>query len=124
MLSKKQFSEKLEELKGEVRELEGVDDQAVILETAARLRGFNYAPPVIMPVDAFLAGTRAELLVEIERIAGMQASELQIDADGQNEWDVKIQHISVLVFYFKELNELRRGVPEAWDEIDELYVHD
>jgi hypothetical protein len=38
--------------------------------------------------------------------------------------DQRLQHISVLLFYFKKLLALRAGDPGEWDEIDELYVHD
>ncbi len=125
MLNQDDFSEKLEVLKNEVRELDD-RDQAVIEETASRLEGFNYGPPVLLPVAQFLRYTKEKLLLEIDRIARLPESELADNdsAEEKNSWELKLQHISVLVFYFKELVELRRGVPEAWDEIDELYVHD
>jgi hypothetical protein len=125
MLNQDDFFEKLEVLKNEVRELDD-RDQAVIEETASRLEGFNYGPPVLLPVGQFLRCTKEKMLLEIDRIARLSESELADNdsAEEKNSWELKLQHISVLVFYFKELVELRRGVPEAWDEIDELYVHD
>ena len=125
MLNQNDFFEKLDVLKNEVRELDD-RDQPVIEETAARLEGFNYGPPVLLPVAQFLRCTKEKMLLEIDRIARLPESELADNesAEEKNSWELKLQHISVLVFYFKELVELRRGQPEAWDEIDELYVHD
>lgn len=125
MLNQDDFFEKLDVLKNEVGGLDD-RDQAVIEETASRLEGFNYGPPVLLPVAQFLRCTKEKMLLEIDRIARLPESELADNdsAEEKNSWELKLQHISVLVFYFKELVELRRGVPEAWDEIDELYVHD
>ena len=125
MLNQDDFFEKLDVLKNEVRELDD-RDQPVIEETAARLEGFNYGPPVLLPVAQFLRCTKEKMLLEIDHIARLPESELADNdsAEEKNSWELKLQHISVLVFYFKELVELRRGLPEAWDEIDELYVHD
>jgi hypothetical protein len=125
MLNQNDFFEKLDVLKNEIRELDD-RDQPVIEETASRLEGFNYGPPVLLPVAQFLRCTKEKMLLEIDRIARLPESELADNdsAEEKNSWELKLQHISVLVFYFKELVELRRGVPEAWDEIDELYVHD
>ena len=125
MLSKKEFEEKVNQLKKEVKELNGVDDESVIEETAQRLLGFHYGPPVYMAVEKFLHSSRNELISEIDRIIGLPEDELKTEAvEWPGEWEVKLQHISVLVFYFRELAELRLGIPEAWDEIDEIYVHD
>jgi len=126
MLNRETFSEKVEELLEEVKGLDDTDDSSVIDETAARLEGFNYGPPVLMPVNDFLRCTRARLVAEIDRIVNLSASDLAAmdSASGKDSHELKLQHISVMVFYYKELVKLRRGVPEAWDEVDELYVHD
>ncbi len=125
MLTQDEFLKKLDVLQNEVRALDD-GDQTVIEETASRLEGFNYGPPVLLPVSEFLRCTKEKMLLEIDRVASLSDSEL-VDNDsteGKNSWELKLQHISVMVFYFKELVDLRCGVPEAWDEIDELYVHD
>jgi hypothetical protein len=125
MLTQDEFLKKLDVLQNEVRALDD-RDQAVIEETASRLEGFNYGPPVLLPVTEFLRCTKEKMLLEIDRVAILSDSEL-VDNDSageKNSWELKLQHISVMVFYFKELVDLRCGVPEAWDEIDELYVHD
>lgn len=126
MLNQHEFFEKLEVLQNEVRALGKSDEPAIIEETASRLEGFNYTPPVSIPVDQFLRVTTDELLLEINRISQLtnENRDDHASAERENEWQRKLQHISILVFYFKELVALRQGVPEAWDEVDELYVHD
>ncbi len=126
MLTQSEFLKKVSDLQDEVRALDDIGDPAVIEETAARLEGFNYGPPVLQPVADFLRFSKEQLLQEIDKIVKLPESELPAqEAEKEaNSWELKLQHISVLVFYFKELVPLRHGVPEAWDEIDELYVHD
>ena len=67
-----------------------------------------------------------ELLAEIDRILAMPDGEACALASDNTEKceDIRVQFITVLIFYYKKLLELRRGNPEAWDEVDELYVHD
>ena len=113
-------------LQDEIRALDDSGGPAVREETAARLEGFNYGPPVLLPVADFLRFSKEQLLEEIDKIVKLPDSELPAHESEkvENSWELRLQHISVLVFYFKELVPLRHGVPEAWDEIDELYVHD
>lgn len=125
MLKEKDFVEKVQHLRDEVLAMTGIDDPEVIATTAARLKGLNYAPPVGASRDAFLSFTTAGLIEEINRLAALSEEEvLPGQTAGEGAWDSRLQRISVLVFYFRELAELRRGIPEAWDEVDELYVHD
>ena len=126
MMNESDFLNKIGDLLDEVRALDDPGDPAVVEETAARLEGFNYGPPVLIPVADFLRFSKDRLLQEIDKIVKLPESELPVQESEkeENSWELKLQHISVMVFYFKELVPLRRGVPEAWDEIDELYVHD
>lgn len=123
MLTNQEFNEKVQRLIAEVRGMTGIDDPQNIAETAARLKSLNYAPPVGGELDTFLSYTTSDLAEEIERIAALPDDQVE-PAPGESALDTTLQRISVLVFYFRELAELRRGVPEAWDEVDELYVHD
>ena len=126
MLEQSEFLEKLGVLQDEIKALDDINDKALIEETASRLEGFNYGPPVLMPVADFLRCFKEQMLLEIDRIANLPDDELvdTASAKDKNSLELKLQHISVMVFYFKELVDLRGGVPEAWDEVDELYVHD
>ncbi|MBT8333935.1 MAG: hypothetical protein HKP41_05230 [Desulfobacterales bacterium] len=125
MLSQQEFNEKVARLKEEIKRITDVDDPAVIEETATRLKGCNYAPPILGDRDFFLNCTAKELLGEIDRIiASSDSAAISSDEEEYQRLQIKLQHVSVLVFYFKELADLRRGLPEAWDEIDELYIFD
>ena len=126
MVDETTFFEKLGMLQDELDSLHSNESEEVIDETALRLEGFNYTPPVYMALPRFLRCTKKELMQELERIAHLPDDEVVIEesAEAENGWELKLRHISVLVFYFKELASLRNGDLEAWDEIDELYVHD
>ena len=126
MLNQTEFTEKVGALQDEVRGMTDIDDPSVISSTAADLKRLNYTPPVSIPLDTFLSYTTIDLLGEIDRIVELPDAELP-ELPGQDQlspMEVKLEHIAILVFYFKELADLRRQVPEAWDEVDELYVHD
>lgn len=120
------FSQKLEILKEEVRQLEDKAEANVVEETAVRLEGLQYAPPVIIPMEHFLRLTPSILLKEIDKIVDMSPQEvcaLSPD-DPQKCQDLRLQCIIVQIYYYKKLILLRQGDLEEWDEIDELYVHD
>jgi hypothetical protein len=120
------FLQQIDDLKKEVRQLDDDFDENVIETTAVRLKGLNFSPPVITPMDSFLRLSSKGLLAEIDRILAMpdaEACALAPDNTKKCE-DLRVQYITVLVFYYKKLLELRKGNPEEWDEVDELYVHD
>ncbi len=126
MSGQKTFSQQIDELKHQVSQLDDNFDASVIEDTALRLQRLNFTPPIISPVDRFLSMRNQELLTEIDRILAMpdaQACALAPDNTAKCE-DLRVQFITVLIFYYKKLLELRKGDPEAWDEVDELYVHD
>ncbi len=121
-----EFEEKIKELKDEVAALPGDVAAAEIESTASRLEGFNFTPPIVIDITRFLRLTKTTLLEEIDTILAMpdaQACALAPD-DPKKCQDLRIQFISVLIYYYKFLVQLREGNLEAWDEIDEVYVHD
>jgi hypothetical protein len=77
-------------------------------------------------MDSFLRLRSKGLLAEIDRILAMPEAEACALAPDNTEKceDLRVQYITVLVFYYKKILELRKGNPEEWDEVDELYVHD
>lgn len=126
MAPMKAFTTKIEEIQQAIEDLVDIDDREIVDATASRLTGLNYAPSTVLPVDNFLHFTKTDLLAEINRIAGLTDEELK-DLNPRGATDslqVKGEHIAVLFFYYKQLVELRSGNPVAWDEVDELYVHD
>ena len=126
MGAKLAFEQQIDELRNQVRELDDTIADEIIEQTAIRLKGLNFSPPVITPLDDFLRMRRGDLLAEIERILAMpdaQACALAPDNTKKCE-DLRVQFITVLLYYYTKLSQLRQGNAEEWDEIDELYVHD
>jgi hypothetical protein len=126
MTAELSFEEQVEQLKQKVRNFEDAHDPALIEKTAQRLEKLNYAPPVIISLDRFLRLTRSSLLEEIDRILAMpdeEACALAPDEPGKCQ-DMRLQFISVQIFYYEKLVLLRDGDVDTWDEIDELYIHD
>lgn len=120
------FDKNITELKDELKKLPDNFSEQCIEETACRLERLNYSPPVILRLETFLRLSSKLLLAEIEKILAMPDSEacaLAPDSPAECR-DLRIQFISVLLFYYKQLIELRLNNTEAWDEVDEVYVHD
>jgi hypothetical protein len=126
MGTEKTFLQQIDALQQEVRQLDDDFDDAVVEETATRLQGLNFSPPAITPMETFLTMRRKGLLAEIDRILAMPDAEACALAPDNTKkcGDLRIQYITVLIFYYKKLLQLRKGNPEEWDEVDELYVHD
>ena len=120
------FDEQVELLKQKVINLDEQSNETLIEETAVRLEKLGYTPPVIIPLKTFLRLDKESLLKEIERILEMpdhEACALAPDEPKKCQ-DLRLQFISVQIYYFEKLMLLRQGDSETWDEIDEMYVHD
>lgn len=120
------FEEQIETLKQKVRNFNDTADAALIEETAAQLEKLGFTPPVMIPIAQFLRLNKDALLQEIERILAMPDQEACALAPDEPKkcQDLRLQFISVLIFYYEKMMLLREGDQEEWDEIDELYVHD
>ncbi len=126
MATDNSFAEQIDQFRQKVGGFEDGADENLIEQTALRLEKLNYAPPVMIPVDRFLRLTRDSLLEEIDRILAMPDQEAcALAPDNPAECrDLRLQFISVLIYYFEKLLLLRSGDIETWEEVDELYVHD
>ena len=121
-----EFLMQVAEMQDELRAVLDISDETTVNETAERLEGLNYVPTVIMPVAEFLRIRKLGLLEKIEEIILLSDDQVYelTPGDPRSYLEIKKQSISALVYYFKQLSLLRRGIPEAWEEVDELYVHD
>ncbi len=126
MSTQKTFENQINDLQEEVRQLDDDFEDGIVEGTSVRLEKLNFSPPVITPIDKFLRMRRKNLLAEIDRILSMPEKEACALApdDTKKCEDLRVQYVSVLVYYYKKLLALRKGNPEEWDEVDELYVHD
>lgn len=126
MNSASEFLEQVAQLQDDLRLVVDQSDPKIIEETAVKLLSLNYTPTVIVPVSQFLRMKKLDLLAKIEELILLTDEEVYELAPGdrRSSFDLKLQFVASLVYYFKQLARLRRDVPEAWDEVDELYVHD
>lgn len=126
MITASDFLLEVGALQDEVRALNDVADAKTVEEVAIRLEELNYAPTVILPIDRFLRLRKLDLLSEIEKIIVLSDEEVYelSPGDPRCSIDCKLRYILALAYYFRQLVQLRKGDPEAWDEVDELYVHD
>jgi hypothetical protein len=126
MPSEGDFDIKVAALKAAVKGLKEQSDRDTIERTAQQLEGVHFAPPVVLPVSAFLRLNKEAVLEEIDKLLALpdeEACALAPDEPGKCR-DLRLQFISALVFYYQKLLRLRAGDAEEWDEVDELYVHD
>ncbi len=126
MVQEKSFPDQVEELKEIIKQLRDDFPPEVIEQTAARLENLNYAPSVITPNEKFLRLDKQGMLDEVDRILKMPEEEACALAPGDTAKceDLRLQFIKVLLFYYEKLILLRKDDADAWDEVDELYVHD
>ena len=125
-MSTETFEQQIAALKAKVNALTDDTSDDHVEEVALRLQGLNFSPPVITPIKFFIRMRKGDLEDEIERILAMpdaEACALAPDNTKKCE-DLRVQYITVLIYYYTKLLELRSGNVEEWDEVDELYVHD
>jgi len=98
----------------------------VVERTAERLEGMNFDPTLLFPIDNFLHLTKNQMKEEFDRIQSMNRDDLislGMPKD-KDEEDYRGKQLRLMVYWFKLLDNLRRDIPEAWDEINELYEDD
>ena len=125
-MSTETFEQQIAALEAKVDILKDDTSDDYVEEVALRLLKLNFAPPVITPIKWFVRLRNDDLKEEIERILAMPDAEACALAPDDNKKceDLRIQYITVLIYYYTKLVELRNGNADEWDEVDELYVHD
>lgn len=120
------FQVQVDNLKKKVLSFVDEADDDYVEEVALRLEGLNFTPPVITPIKEFIRMQKDDLIEEIDRIVAMPEAEACALAPGDSRKceDLRLQYLTVLLYYFTKLLALRAGDAEEWDEVDELYVHD
>lgn len=125
-MSENTFAVQVTRLKDKVGVLADESSDDHVEGVAMRLEGLNYAPPVITPIKEFIRMRGADLQDEFDRICSMPEDEACALAPGDARKceDLRLQYMTVLLYYYTKLLALRAGEAEEWDEVDELYVHD
>jgi hypothetical protein len=101
----KQIRRELQELPPDIRSEQ-------IEATARRLEAQNYSPMLLVEVPGFLRMRRQELIDTVEELIKTRREELTP------------QHLSLLLYHYRRLQQLRRDDPEAWDVVNELMDDD
>jgi hypothetical protein len=97
-----------------IRKIESLPDDSPseqIEQTAERLEAKSYQPILLAEPPDFLRITKGALLEFIRDLLSRQD-------------DLTQQHLNMLLYQYRLLQNLRRDVPEAWDEINELMDDD
>jgi hypothetical protein len=99
-----------------IRELPS-DASAVDIESTAHdLESLNYEPILFIKTPSFLRMKKSEFVEEVNRVLSLPTEEAS-DA-------FKTGHIELMFYHFELLTRLRIQDPEAWDQVNELYVDD
>lgn len=85
--------------------------EAAIQQTAQRLRNMNWEPTLLVTPPDFLTITKTRLL---EFVA-------QLVVNGKEHTK---QDLSLLLYHYRLLQNLRTDQPDAWDRINELMEDD
>jgi len=111
-------------LEKELKDLVIVDDPEKIRQTASVLKGMNYTPILLSDFDGFLSVSSAEFFPGLEQVINSPDVDASALPPGETQESFRHKKVSLLLYHYKLLNRLRRGEPEAWDEINELMEDD
>lgn len=115
-----------EEIQEQLNALPEEAGEEQIRQTKVDLERRSFTPAFLLPVKNFLTMTKQELKQEIDRVLNLDESYLVKRAGGFSNDPKKIRcaQINLLLYYYHLLARLRLNIPEAWDEINELYEDD
>lgn len=115
----------MEELRERLKQIPPDADEEHIISTASDLRGMNYTPILLFDTPSFFTMRAEDISNEFERIAALSDNEVMADVLMDVPADkIKLNHLNLLLYHYLLLCRLRKGDPDAWDEINELYEDD
>ena len=114
------------EFKQQLENMETVEDHDLVKNTADRLHGISYAPPFLIEISNFTAMNKKSAIKTLKRL--YEYPEIEIEkfaiARDRSVNQIKIDAMNGFITEYKLLQRLRMDVPEAWDQINELYEDD
>ncbi len=115
-----------EEVQEQLQKLPEDAGSEQIRKTREDLERRSFTPAFLLPVKNFLTMTKDDLVSEVDRVLQLDESYLLKRASGFSDDPQKIRcaQINLLLYYYQLLARLRMDIPEAWDEINELYEDD
>ncbi|MBN2434446.1 MAG: hypothetical protein JXK07_04175 [Spirochaetes bacterium] len=120
------IEKKYNELKRILENMESVDDSSIIMKIADRLHGISYSPPFLIEVKHFTEMDKKSAITALKYIFEFPESEIKKFAISRDKpvAEIKIDAMNSFVTEYGLLQRLRMDVPEAWDQINELYEDD
>ncbi len=114
------------EIAGQLKKLPNDVPKDKIALTREHLERRSFTPSFLLPVKNFLSMDREALEQELDRVLGLEEEYLLSKARGFSDDPQKIRcaQINLLLYYYDLIARLRLDIPEAWDEIHDLYEDD
>lgn len=114
------------EFKQQLENMETVEDHDLVKNTADRLHGISYAPPFLIEIPNFTEMNKKSAIKTLKRL--YEYPEIEIEkfaiARDRSVTQIKIDAMNGFITEYRLLQRLRMDVPEAWDQINELYEDD
>ncbi|QEN08231.1 hypothetical protein EXM22_09610 [Oceanispirochaeta crateris] len=100
------------------------DDPEKIKNTANALKEMRYSPILLSDFEDFLTVDSSRFFPEVESLLNSPDLPGEFLPPGETQESFREKKVSILIYHYKLLNRLRRGEPEAWDEVYELMEDD
>ncbi|MDA3899236.1 MAG: hypothetical protein PF637_01820 [Spirochaetes bacterium] len=115
-----------EDIKKKIDDLSVVSDEKLCKATEKRLETCSYAPPFLIEIPEFITLDKKGAQKALQTIYEYPESVLKSYPITDNKTVDQVKNITMNAFYkeFALLQDLRNNVPEAWDQINELYEDD
>ena len=113
----------IQQLRNRLAGMEPSDPDA-IESTARTLRDWGYSPMLLEKPDGFLEMTRDQALEAFDHIAAQPDEYWKDKGPSDDAEETKETALRMLVNQFEFFTRLRHNEPEAWDDMNELYMED
>lgn len=99
---------------------------SVIEQVAKELEMHTYTPPLLIDMPGLIRAGRRQIASHVSRVLTLpdEAEELALPQFGGDAQQVRLVHLRLLLDQYLLITDLRAGIPEAWDRINELYEDD
>lgn len=114
----------LETVSQDIDKLEQDPAADVIEQTAVELERYDYTPLLLTDVTGFARYTKATLKQRCREILQADEQKRPAFAEEMSPEAYQDKQIKMLLYQYAHLQRLRRGDPEAWDQVTEVVGDD
>lgn len=99
---------------------------AKIEQTARELELHTFSPTLLIDMPDLIRAGRHQVSAHATHVMNLpdDAVELALPLFPGDPQQVKLMHLRLLLDQYTLITQLRKGIPEAWDRINELYEDD